>query len=140
VLLLQGHGFAASYIASSAPQVKLPVCSGTAKLVQVVLRTRQYGTELSWLITRRLGLSTSLDAPSQLNIAMAGAGLAGSVALQCLLMCMCLLSCVFQSVWSSNAGVQGAPCRQRASYRSEHKTAPVMPPATLVNGTWNEGM
>eukprot|EP00882_Tetradesmus_deserticola_P022978 GHRQ01025002.1.p1 GENE.GHRQ01025002.1~~GHRQ01025002.1.p1 ORF type:complete len:106 (-),score=9.01 GHRQ01025002.1:287-604(-) len=49
----------------------LPVCSGTAKLVQVVLRTRQYGSELSWLVTRRVGVS-SIDAPNQLNIAMAG--------------------------------------------------------------------
>jgi hypothetical protein len=85
--LLQGRGFAASYIASTAPQVKLPVCSGTAKLVQVVLRTRQYGSELSWLITRRLGLS-SVDAPSSLNIAMAGECLGGSGALQFLLTCM----------------------------------------------------
>jgi hypothetical protein len=57
--------------------VKLPVCTGTAKLVQVVLRTRQYGSELSWLITRRLGLS-SVDAPSQLNIAMAGGWLSAA--------------------------------------------------------------
>ncbi|KAF6263192.1 hypothetical protein COO60DRAFT_1635413 [Scenedesmus sp. NREL 46B-D3] len=75
---LDGRGFAASYLASTAPQVKLPVCTGTAKLVQVVLRTRQFGSELSWLITRRVGVS-SIDAPNQLNIAMAGGLLPSSV-------------------------------------------------------------
>lgn len=68
-LLLQGHGFAASYNASSSPQIKLPVCSSSSKLMQVVLRSRQSGAELSWLIKKHSAASDTLSSSS---IIMAG--------------------------------------------------------------------
>eukprot|EP00879_Flechtneria_rotunda_P005401 GHRR01005692.1.p1 GENE.GHRR01005692.1~~GHRR01005692.1.p1 ORF type:complete len:1544 (+),score=580.30 GHRR01005692.1:434-5065(+) len=75
---IQGHGFAASYLASTSPQVQLPTCTGKTKLLQVVLRSRQYGAELSWLITAR-GVFNALNAPSSLNIVMAGGMLPSSL-------------------------------------------------------------
>lgn len=71
VWIAQGHGFAASYVASATPQVKLPTCDSRSKLMQVVLRSRQYGSELSWLVSKR-SASASNDAPSTSNVVMAG--------------------------------------------------------------------
>ncbi|KAF8072527.1 hypothetical protein HT031_000187 [Scenedesmus sp. PABB004] len=68
---LQRGGFAASYSASASPQVALPACGAREKLVQVVLRSRAYGAELSWLVTSRSSIA-ALNPPSALNIVMAG--------------------------------------------------------------------
>jgi len=72
-VLLQGQGFAAGYLASSTPQVNIPTCVGSSKLLQVVLRTRAYGSELSWVISHRSLLNALLAAtPTEQNIVMAG--------------------------------------------------------------------
>lgn len=50
-------------------------------MVQAVLRTRQYGSELSWLVTARSTVFGYLNAPNQFNIVMAG--MASSRRLHC---------------------------------------------------------
>lgn len=70
---LQGQGFAAAYLASSSPQVSIPACASGSKLLQVVLRTRGYGSELSWLVTKRSLLNVVFaPTPNEQNIVMAG--------------------------------------------------------------------
>jgi hypothetical protein len=48
----------------------VPTCTGSSKLVQVVLRSRQYAAELSWIITARNAQGSY--TPSQTNMLMAG--------------------------------------------------------------------
>jgi hypothetical protein len=70
---LQNQGFAGQYLASSTPLVDIPACASGSKLLQVVLRTRAYGSELSWVILKRKILDYIFTAtPSEQNIVMAG--------------------------------------------------------------------
>lgn len=70
---LQKQGFAGQYLASSSPLVNIPVCASGSKLLQVVLRTRAYGSELSWVILKRKIVNYIFTAtPSEQNIVMAG--------------------------------------------------------------------
>lgn len=70
---LQDQGFAANYLASNTPQVYIPSCTGGSKLVQVVLRTRAYGSELSWIISKRSLLNVVFaPTPTEQNIVMTG--------------------------------------------------------------------
>lgn len=72
--ITQGRGFAAQYLASSTPQVNIPVCTGGAKLLQVVLRTRAYGSEISWVVGKRSLLNVVFaSTPNEQNIVMTGA-------------------------------------------------------------------
>jgi hypothetical protein len=69
-VLLQRAGFNATYLATALPQMAVPTCTGSSKLVQVVLRSRQYAAELSWIITARNAQGSY--TPSQTNMLMAG--------------------------------------------------------------------
>jgi hypothetical protein len=69
----QEQGFAAQYRASNTPQVHIPTCFGGNKLVQVTLRTRAYGSEISWVVSKRSLLNVVLTpTPTEQNIVMAG--------------------------------------------------------------------
>ena len=83
---LQGQGFAATYLATSNPQTNVPSCASGTKLLQVVLRTRGYGSELSWLVTKRSLLNIVFaPTPNEQNIVMAGEWAGGlSAELVCL--------------------------------------------------------
>lgn len=71
--VLQGQGFAAQYLAASSPQVNIPPCSDGSKLLQVVLRTRGYGSEISWVIIKRSLLNVVFaPTPNEQNIVLAG--------------------------------------------------------------------
>jgi hypothetical protein len=70
---IQDEGFAANYLATNTPQIDIPVCTDGAKLLQAVLRTRAYASELSWVVTKRSLLNIVFaPAPNEQNIIMAG--------------------------------------------------------------------
>lgn len=71
---IQDQGFAANYLASNTPQVSIPVCTGGDKLLQAVLRTRAYASELSWVVAKRSFLNVVFaPTPNEQNMVMAGA-------------------------------------------------------------------
>lgn len=53
--------------------MNIPTCVGSSKLLQVVLRTRAYGSELSWVVSHRSLLNALVaPTPTEQNIVMAG--------------------------------------------------------------------
>lgn len=79
----QGDGFAANYSASTTPQVFVPTCASGHKLLQVILRSRDYASEMGWVITKRQILDVFFaNTPSDTNIVMAG-GCAAATAHAC---------------------------------------------------------
>lgn len=70
---IQDQGFAANYLATNTPQIDIPVCRDGAKLLQAVLRTRAYASELSWVVAKRSLLNIVFaPTPNEQNIIMAG--------------------------------------------------------------------
>lgn len=70
---IQDQGFAANYLATNTPQLSLPACSDGTKLLQVVLRTRGYASEISWVVAKRSLLNIVFAAtPNEQNMVMAG--------------------------------------------------------------------
>jgi hypothetical protein len=70
---LGGTGFAASFLSTSTPQLLIPTCIDGSKLLQVMLRSRDYGAEMGWLVTKRRILDALFTStPSSSNIVMAG--------------------------------------------------------------------
>ena len=47
---IESSGFIANYEASASPVMELPACTDGKQVLQVVVRTRQYGGEASWVL------------------------------------------------------------------------------------------
>eukprot|EP00877_Chromochloris_zofingiensis_P002817 jgi/Chrzof1/12536/Cz06g37220.t1 len=70
---IQGSGFALTYSSSATPDVNLPTCLGGAQLIRVLVRTRAYSAENSWVLTKK-----SSAALQQQTVVMAGGNVPSS--------------------------------------------------------------
>lgn len=65
---IQGAGFTLNYSASSQLRLDLPQCSEGQQLVRALMRTREHGSEASWLLTTQVCLLVLLlvaaDSPA----------------------------------------------------------------------------